>query len=89
MSVTNMWCSNCNRHHDEAIADDNFDPMWLCRDGRVLRISEMEDGHLKNCVAKCFLSTTSWRGRYLPYLLRELTRRQRQQLFEETPHEQA
>jgi hypothetical protein len=89
MSVANMWCSNCDKHHDETITDDTFDPLWLTASGEVLRISEMQDSHLRNCVAKCFLSTTSWRGRYLPYLLRELTRRQRHQLLEEVSHEEA
>lgn len=54
--------------------------MWLCRDGRQMRVSEMADGHLENAIAMVERSKVGWRMQYLPrmYLergLRKLKRR--------------
>jgi acetolactate synthase regulatory subunit len=47
---------------------------WICRDGRVVLISEMEDRHLAACINK-IKRMTDWRRSYLPRLEEELMRR--------------
>lgn len=48
-----------------------FDPIWVCRDGRRLRVGEMAIDHLKNCIRK-IESSCSWRKHWLPRLYLEL-----------------
>lgn len=53
---------------------------WVCRDGRVLQIGEMADGHLENAIAMIERSKSGWRMQFLPRLylergLRKLKRR--------------
>lgn len=48
------------------------DPAWLTRDGRMMKISEMETSHIVNCIAKIQRSGGRWRGEYLPRLELEL-----------------
>lgn len=47
-----------------------YDPIWVCRDGRRMKVGEMTDDHLANCIAKIY---RGWRGRahWLPRLLLE------------------
>jgi hypothetical protein len=45
---------------------------WLTRDGRVVLISEMDEGHLRNCIERIKRSKVPWRTEYLPLLELEL-----------------
>ena len=48
-----------------------YDPVWTCRDGRRVRIGEMTDSHLANCIAKIQRSPRGWRRWWLDRLLLE------------------
>lgn len=48
--------------------------IWVCRDGREMLISEMDDRHLANAIAM-ILRHTKWRRRYLIRLEMEVLRR--------------
>lgn len=54
---------------------------WVCRDGRVMHIGEMADGHLANAIAMIERGRNGWRMRYLPrlYLERGLRKLKRMQ----------
>jgi hypothetical protein len=47
------------------------DRLWKCRDGRVLRVSQMSDSHLANAI-RLILRSNGWRRDYLPRLLLEV-----------------
>jgi len=49
-----------------------FDPIWVTRDGRFLKISEMETSHVLNAIAKIRRSRSGWRIEYLDRLELEL-----------------
>lgn len=49
-----------------------MDRLWTCADGRTLLVSQMEDSHLHNCIAKILRSKTGWRRQYLERLQIEL-----------------
>jgi len=49
-----------------------YDPIWVTRDGRRMRVGEMHIDHLKNCIAKITRSRRGWRAHWLPRLLLEL-----------------
>jgi hypothetical protein len=49
--------------------------IWICRDGRRMRIQEMETSHLLNSVAM-IRRRNGWRWEYLDLLLKELKRRE-------------
>jgi hypothetical protein len=44
------------------------DPIWKCRDGREMKIGDMTDSHLANCIAKILRSRKGWRREYLDRL---------------------
>lgn len=48
------------------------DRLWRCRDGRVLKISDMTDSHIRNCIQMIQRSGFRWRVRYLDRLEIEL-----------------
>lgn len=47
---------------------------WVCKDGKVLLIREMEDSHLVNSMLKV-QRDWPWRSRYYPCLVDEAKRR--------------
>ena len=49
--------------------------VWVTKDGRHIKIEEMEIGHLRACIKKVQNSRRGWRCNYLARLLRELDRR--------------
>jgi hypothetical protein len=49
-----------------------FDPIWVCKDGRRMKVSEMEMSHLLNAIAKIERSRR-WRKEWLPRLHLEVT----------------
>lgn len=49
------------------------DTIWVCADGRRLLVSQMDDRHLHNCIAKIRRSRRGWRREYLERLEIELT----------------
>jgi hypothetical protein len=49
-----------------------MDRLWVCADGRALLVSQMEDRHLANCIAKILRSRSGWRREYLERLQIEL-----------------
>lgn len=55
---------------------------WECKDGKIIAISDMTTGHIKNCIAMIKRSVAKdkpWRLYYLEPLLKELRNRE---LFE-------
>jgi hypothetical protein len=46
--------------------------IWVTREGHKLLISQMETGHIENCIAKIRRSRRGWRREYLPRLELEL-----------------
>ena len=44
----------------------SIDAIWVTRDFRYLKISEMTTKHLENSIAKCYRE--SWRMEAIPYL---------------------
>jgi hypothetical protein len=49
-----------------------YQPLWRCKDGRVLRLREMETDHIKNSIRMIECSKRGWRVRYLAALKLEL-----------------
>lgn len=49
------------------------DEYWVTHDGRVLKISEMNSVHIRNCVAKMLRS--NWKLDYLEVMQAELRKR--------------
>jgi hypothetical protein len=47
------------------------DPLWVCKDGKALRVKEMTDSHLANSIAKIQRSREGWRRKWLDRLLLE------------------
>lgn len=70
---------------------DDRDPVWRCRDGREMRVSEMETRHIINSICMIRRSPIRngrrWRERYLPALRRELQERMRRAEQEELERE--
>ena len=52
-----------------------FDPPWVTRDGRILKIGEMEDEHIQNCIYM-ITERKNWRRGYLARLRLELFMRE-------------
>lgn len=50
-----------------------FNPPWITRDGRVMKIGEMEDEHIQNCIY--LITERNWRRGYLERLRLELEMR--------------
>jgi hypothetical protein len=48
---------------------------WLCKDGRIIAIEDMDTSHLTNCVAKIRRSSRGWRKQYLEPMVAELESR--------------
>ena len=48
-----------------------YDPIWITRDGRRLKVGQMSDAHLRNCIARIERLRT-WRAHWLPRLKLEL-----------------
>jgi len=48
--------------------------LWQCRDGRMLRLEEMETTHLRNAVAMMMLKP-GWRAAFMEPMLKELKKR--------------
>jgi hypothetical protein len=48
------------------------DPLWTCRDGRNIKVGQMTDQHLYNCIEKIMRSKMRWRGYWMPRLLLEV-----------------
>lgn len=42
-----------------------YDPIWICRDGRRIKVGQMTDSHLANAIAKIERSRTGWRREWL------------------------
>lgn len=53
-----------------------MDRIWVCRDGRAMKVSDMETRHIRNCIAMILRSKKGWRRHYLPRLHLELEIRQ-------------
>jgi hypothetical protein len=53
-----------------------MDRVWLCRDGRQLLVSQMDERHIVNCINKIQRHWPRWRAEYLPRLEIELVVRQ-------------
>lgn len=53
-----------------------MDTLWVCADGRKLLVSQLDDRHLANCIAKIRRHWPRWRAEYLPRLELELVIRQ-------------
>lgn len=49
-----------------------YDPIWITRDGRQLRISQMDTSHIMLCIAKIQRSRRGWRKEFLERLQLEL-----------------
>ena len=70
---------------------DDRDPVWRCKDGREMRVSEMETRHIINSI--CMIQRSPirrgrrWRERYLPALRCELQERMRRAEQEELKRE--
>jgi hypothetical protein len=47
------------------------DMLWMCRDGRVLRVSQMTDSHLRNAI-RMIEARRTWRREYLSRLYLEI-----------------
>lgn len=47
------------------------DPLWVCKDGRTLKVKEMTNSHLSNSIAKIQRSRNGWRREWLGRLLLE------------------
>lgn len=47
-----------------------YDPFWVCRDGRRMKVEQMDDRHLANAIAKIERSRR-WRREWLPRLYLE------------------
>lgn len=45
-----------------------LDPLWTCRDGRRMRVGQMDDGHLAHSIAMIERSAKGWRNSWLPRL---------------------
>jgi hypothetical protein len=52
------------------------DRIWICRDGRQLRVAQMDEQHIINCINKIRRHWPRWRAGYLSRLEIELTVRQ-------------
>ena len=48
------------------------DMIWICKDGRRMRITEMETSHIRNAIAMIERSVKGWRRSYLERLRLEL-----------------
>lgn len=48
-----------------------FDPIWTCRDGRKMRVGQMDDRHLSAAIAMIMRSRRGWRAHWLPRLVLE------------------
>ena len=63
------------------MSDDGFDInnylMWRTRDGRFMRVEEMETSHIQRCIANIMIRGGSWRGEHLISLVNELEKRER------------
>lgn len=53
-----------------------YDRVWVCRDGTMLTVSQMQTSHIKNCIA-LIMRKRNWRREFLPRLLLELDMRSR------------
>lgn len=49
-----------------------YDPIWIAKDGKHWRISQMTTSHIVNCIAKIQRSKRGWRREYLERLELEL-----------------
>jgi hypothetical protein len=49
------------------------DTIWITRDGQRLLVSQMEERHIHNCIAKIKRSRVGWRREYLDRLELEIT----------------
>lgn len=49
-----------------------YDPIWITRDGREMKVSQMETRHIVNCINKIQRSSRRWRIEYLERLELEL-----------------
>lgn len=45
-----------------------YSPIWITRTGQRLPISQLDDDHLANCIAKIERSRRGWRREYLERL---------------------
>ncbi len=45
-----------------------FDRLWRCKDGRTMRVSQMDNQHLRNAIAMIKRSKSNWRRGYLSRL---------------------
>lgn len=53
-----------------------LEAVWVCRDGRKMKVAEMETTHIMNSILKIKNSgEREWRIGWLPILEAELTRR--------------
>ncbi|HEY7415486.1 MAG TPA: hypothetical protein VH593_09855 [Ktedonobacteraceae bacterium] len=48
-----------------------YDRVWITRDGRAIKVSDMETRHIKNCIAM-IQRKWPWRAEYLDRLELEL-----------------
>lgn len=62
---------------DEPTAAVLVTKLWRCRDGRFLRIREMEDEHIQRCIALILARNDGWRANWMPTLLAELEKRKK------------
>lgn len=55
-----------------------FDPIWVCKDGRRMKVGDMDNAHLANAIAKIERSRR-WRREWLArlYLEQDIRRVQR------------
>lgn len=57
--------------------------VWMCRDGRRYRPSEMSDRHLMNSISRIY--RLNWRKSWAPILEAELLRRHEERTGEHAP----
>lgn len=48
-----------------------FDPQWVCKDGRRIKVAEMNTDHINNAI-RLILRCRRWRRNMLPRLYLEL-----------------